>query len=140
MQDSSGGYHTALYLGRGVPDAWLTPGQHLSVSNLTGAYNVSTGHRDTYGVAIRTEGSPGSRVVDVELDGHVPTRDVQVQLPALATAGVERVVGGSFDAATHTVTLTPGSQEARITLGPAGRPDVSVQAQSTVPGSTPRRC
>jgi hypothetical protein len=47
---------------------------------------------------------------------------------------VERVAGGSFDAASHTVTLAPGSQEARISLGPAGRPDVSVQAQSTAPG------
>jgi hypothetical protein len=134
VQDSSGGYHTALYVGRGVPDAWLTPGQNISVTNLTGSYNVATGHRGTYGVRIRTTGGLSSRVVDVELDGHVPTKDVQVQLPALATAGVGRVAGGSFDAADHTVTLAPGSQEARITLGPAGRPGVSVQAQSTVPG------
>ncbi len=43
-------------------------------------------------------------------------------------------MGGSFDPAAHTVTLAPGSREARIILGPAGRPDVSVQAQSTAPG------
>ncbi len=111
----------------------------ISVTNLTGAYNVSTGHRDTYGVQIRTEGdhggrAGGSRIVDVELDGHVPTKDVQVQLPALATAGVESVAGGSFDPAAHAVTLAPGSREARIILGPAGRPDVSVTAHSTAPG------
>ena len=57
VQDSSG-YHTALYLGRGVPDAWLTPGQNISVTNLTGSYDVATGHRDTYGVQIRTEAVP----------------------------------------------------------------------------------
>ena len=26
--DGSFTYHTALYIGRGVPDAWIVPGQH----------------------------------------------------------------------------------------------------------------
>src|SRR5205085_11608470 len=45
VQAGDGSYHTALYLGRGVPDAWLAPGQHIAVSNLTASYDVSTGRR-----------------------------------------------------------------------------------------------
>jgi hypothetical protein len=134
VKDSSGAFHTALYVGRGVPDAWITPGQHIDVGNLTTSYNVGTGRRQTYGVRIDTSGHHGDRTVDVSLTGHVPGNDVQIQLPVLASAGVQRVQGGSFNATTHTVTLAPGHHEAQIQLGSAGRPGLSVTAQSTAPG------
>jgi alpha-galactosidase-like protein len=128
------GYHTALYVGRGVPDAWLTPGQHISVGNLTASYDVNSGRRATYGVQMDTTGQHGNRKVHVSLTGRLPTHDVRIQLPVLATAGVEAVHGGSFDAASHTVTLAPGSTDATIDLGPAGRPGLTVTADSTAPG------
>jgi NPCBM-associated, NEW3 domain of alpha-galactosidase len=131
---NDGSYHTALYLGRGVPDAWLTPGQRISVSNLTASYDESSGHRATYGVQIDTSGQPGNRTVHVSLTGRVPTQDVQVQFPVLASAGVEAVHGGSFDPASHSVTFAPGSTDVTINLGPAGRPDLAVTADSTAPG------
>jgi hypothetical protein len=134
VQANDGSYHTALYIGRGVPDAWVAPGQHISVSNLTGSYDVSNGHRSTYGVQIDTTGQHGSRKVHVTLTGRVPTQEMQIQLPVLASAGVEAVHGGSFDPASHSVTLAPGSSDVTIDLGPAGRPALSVTADSTAPG------
>ncbi len=134
VPDGSGGYHTALYLGRGVPDAWLAPGQHISVSNLTASYNAGTGRRGTYGVRVATTGRPGGRAVRVSLTGQVPTGDVRIQFPALASAGVEGVTGGSFDPASHTVTLAPGHHDVTIRLGRSGRPGITVMAQSTAPG------
>jgi hypothetical protein len=42
-QDGSFSYQTVLYVGRGIPDAWITPGQTIAVSNLTSSYNENTG-------------------------------------------------------------------------------------------------
>jgi hypothetical protein len=127
-------YHTALYIGRGVPDAWIAGGQTISVSNLTSSYDVNSGRRATYGVRIAVRGERADRVVQVTLTGRVPTDDVQVQLPVFASAGVRDVSGGRFDAATHTVTMDPGERTAAVRLGESGRPALAVQVASTVPG------
>jgi hypothetical protein len=132
-KDGSYGYQTALYVGRGVPDAWITPGQTVSAGNITSSYSEATGHRATYGVRISTRQEHGGRVVQVSLSGQVPGHDVQVQLPVFADAGVQSVSGGSYDTATHTVTMHGNSVQVR--LGQAARPSISVQVASTVPGS-----
>jgi hypothetical protein len=119
-----------LYIGRGVPDAWIQdPGQGIAVDNLTASYDVSTGRRATYGVHIQPS---GDNTVQVTLTGQVPTDNVQVQLPALADEGVRGVVGGRYDAATHTVLMT--SRFALIRLGDSARPELTVSVASTVPG------
>jgi hypothetical protein len=127
-------YQTALYVGRGVPDAWVTPGQTIAVGNLTSSYDEATGHRATYGVRISTRGDHGDRAVQVSLTGQLPGNDVQIQLPVFADAGVRGVSGGRYDAATHTVTMNPGQRAVTVELGQASRPTVSVQVASTVPG------
>ena len=132
--DGSSRYQTALYVGRGVPDAWITPGQTIAVDNLTSSYNETTGQRATYGVRISTRGDHGDRAVQVSLTGQLPGNDVQVQLPVFADAGVQDVSGGRYDAATHTVTMNPGQRAVTVELGQAGKPTVSVQVASTVPG------
>jgi choline dehydrogenase-like flavoprotein len=48
-KNGSQAYQTVLYVGRGVPDAWITPGQAIAVSNLTNSYDESNEHRKTYG-------------------------------------------------------------------------------------------
>jgi hypothetical protein len=132
-RNGSSGYQTVLYVGRGVPDAWITPGQDIAVDNLTTSYNEQSGRRDTYGVRIATFSQHGDRVVQVSLDGRLPGDDVRVQLPVFADAGVRSVDGGSYDAATHTVTMH--GREVRITLGQSGKPAVAVQTASTVAGT-----
>jgi len=118
-----------LYIGRGIPDAWLASGQTIAVGNLTASYDVRTGHRATYGVRLHTS---GDRTVRVTLTGDVPTRDIRVQLPAFASAGVKDVTGGRYDAGTHTVMM--GDREATIELGDSARPALTVGTASTVPG------
>src|SRR5580698_1146108 len=93
-KNGSFNYQTVLYVGRGVPDAWITPGQAIAVSNLTTSYNMYSGQRQTYGVRIATTSLAGSRVVTVSLSGHLPGTDVRVQLPVFADAGVRAVIGG----------------------------------------------
>jgi hypothetical protein len=132
--DGSTSYRTALYIGRGVPDAWIVPGQTISVGHLTASYDESTGRRDTYGVRISVGRGQGAPLVTVSLTGDVPGNDVAIQLPAFADMGVTAVLGGRYDAATHTVTLSPGRGSAVIQLGNAARPSVAVQVASTVPG------
>jgi hypothetical protein len=132
-KDGSYDYQTVLYVGRGVPDAWITPGQSITDNNITASYNEKTGHRDTYGLRITTTSARGQRVVRVSLSGHLPGNDVQVQLPVFADAGVRSVIGGSYDAATHTVTMHGGT--AWITLGQSGQPTVATTTASTVPGT-----
>ena len=131
--DGSFAYQTVLYIGRGVPDAWITPGQTIAVNNLTEAYNEATGDRHTYGVSIRTSEARGNRVVHVSVTGDAPRSTAQVQLPVFADAGVRSVSGGRYDAATHTVTME--GRDAWITLGRSAKPTVAVQTVSTVPGT-----
>ncbi len=128
------GYRPVLYIGRGVPDAWITPGQSVTVSNLTSSYDVASGRRGTYGVRITTGSRHGSRAVQVTLTGRVPSDDIQVQLPVFADAGVRSVTGGAYDAATHTVTVTPGRRAVQVLLGDAARPALQVSVTSTAGG------
>jgi hypothetical protein len=132
--DGSSRYQTVLYVGRGVPDAWMTPGQTIAVGKLTSSYNEATGHRATYGVRISTRGDHGDRAVQVSLTGQLPGNDVQIQLPVFADAGVRGISGGRYDTATRTVTMYPGQRAATVELGQASGPTVSVQVASTVPG------
>lgn len=133
--DASGtpSYRPVLYIGRGVPDAWITPGQTIAVGNLTASYNESTGVRQTYGVRISTRTEGKSRAVHVVVSGDPPAGPLEVQLPAFAHDGVSAVAGGSYDAATQTVTLNTDS--ATIRLGDAGRPTMSVQVTGDVAGT-----
>ena len=132
--DSAGtpSYRPVVYIGRGVPDAWISPGQTIAVGNLTSSYDQGTGARETYGVQISTVRQGGSRVVRVALSGAVPGGDQEIQLPVFADAGVSHVDGGHYDATTHTVTMS--GRYAAIVLGDAGRPTMSVQVASTVAG------
>jgi hypothetical protein len=134
---SGGGfaYKTALYVGRGVPDAWVTSGQTISVGNITSAYDEAPGRRSTYGVKISTHQMAGQKVVTVSLSGQLPGNDVQVQLPAFADEGVAGVAGGRYDPTSHTVTVNPGLREVAVVLGHAAKPAVSVAVASTVPGT-----
>lgn len=128
-------YHTALYVGRGVPDTWLASGQHVAIGNLTSSYNVSNGIRRTYGVDISTRSSGGGRQVAVSISGAAPSNDVRVQLPSFTSAGVREVSGGSWNASTGTVTITPGHRSVVVQLGASSKPTVSVTADSTVSGT-----
>ncbi|HEY2518863.1 MAG TPA: NEW3 domain-containing protein [Streptosporangiaceae bacterium] len=128
-------YQTALYVGRGVPDAWLTNGQNISVGNITSAYNESTGKRSTYGLKISTHTVLGQKVVTVALTGQLPGNDIQVQLPAFADEGVAGVVGGKYNASTHTVTVTSGLRAITVVLGHSAKPTASVSVASTVAGT-----
>jgi NPCBM-associated, NEW3 domain of alpha-galactosidase len=136
--DGSSSFRNVLYIGRGVPDAWLAPGQTISVSNLTSSYDVNSGRRATYGVRIHTSGSRAGKVVQVALSGQLPGPDIQIQLPALATAGVRGVIGGNYEVASHTVVMDPGRRVAEIFLGQAARPGLSVQVTGTAPGTHPQ--
>jgi NPCBM-associated, NEW3 domain of alpha-galactosidase len=133
-RDGALGYHTVLYIGRGVPDAWMVPGQAISVSNLTSSYDVTSGRRATYGARITVGTDRGDRIVHVALTGQVPTGDVQLQLPVFASAGVKDVTGGRYDAAAHTVIMDPRGRIAAVRLGESGRPALTLQVASTVPG------
>lgn len=130
--DGSLSYRPAVYIGRGVPDAWIVPGQTISVGNLTSSYDVSDGHRSTYWVRISVGGDADAPLVHVHVGGNAPGDDIEVQLPAFADEGVRFVAGGSYDAASHTVTLH--GHDAQIQLGDASRPAISVSVASTVPG------
>jgi uncharacterized repeat protein (TIGR01451 family) len=133
--DASGtpSYSPVVYIGRGVPDAWITPGQTISVNNLTSSYNESTGDRQTYGVRITTQTQGKSTAVHVVVSGDPPAGPLEVQLPAFADDGVSAVDGGTYDASTQTVTLNTDS--ATIRLGNAGRPTMSVQVASDASGT-----
>jgi hypothetical protein len=135
-QDGTFRYHDVLYVGRGIPDAWITPGQTVSVGNLTSSYDQRTGRRQTYRLHIATVGGRGTRMVRVRLGGHLPTGDIKVQLPVFASAGVRAVSGGSYDAATHTVTMQARGhrRSVEVWLGRSATPTVSMTTASTVPG------
>ena len=121
-----------LYIGRGVPDAWLVPGQSISVGNLTSSYDVSNGRRHTYDVRVSVSGDRKAPLVHVTVTGDVPGHDIAVQLPAFADEGVRSVAGGRYDAASHTLTLN--GRSGLIQLADASRPAITVSVASTVPG------
>jgi hypothetical protein len=130
--DGTPSFQNVIYIGRGVPDEWITPGQEISLRNLTASYDVGTGVRTTYRVDITTRAQQGNTVVKVNVDGPAPASNIQVQLPIFADAGVQKVSGGTYDASTESVTMT--SATTLITLGNAGRPSLNVQVASTVAG------
>jgi hypothetical protein len=105
-----------LYIGRGVPNAWVAPGQTMSVGNLTNTYDVASGSRSTYGVSIAVGGSSGARVVTVSLSGSLPGGTVNIQLPAFLTVGVSSVSGGTYNFSTHTVVASANT----VTINLAG--------------------
>jgi hypothetical protein len=109
-------YERPLYIGRGIPDAWLVSGQSISASNLTSAFDMSSCRRSTYAVTIRV-GSGAPRAITIELCGTLPGGPVRVELPIFDSVGVSAVTsGGSYDASTKTVTVTPGATTVVIQL------------------------
>ncbi len=108
-----------VYVGRGIPDAWVAAGQTVSVSNLTSTYASGAGSscsRATYGVSIATTKPGVGRVVTVTLSGAWPGGAVLLQLPSFLSAGVASVQGGTYDATSNTVTVTPGTMQIVVTL------------------------
>jgi hypothetical protein len=113
---SSFTYTRPLYIGRGIPDAWLATGQTVTATNLTSSFSMSTCQRSTYGVTISV-GSTSPRVVTVTLCGVLPGGAIYVQLPVFNSVGVASVTsGGSYDSSTKTVTVTPGATAVVIQL------------------------
>ena len=105
-----------LYIGRGVPNAWVSAGQTTSVGNLTNTYDMSSGSRSTYGVSLAVTKPGAGRVVTVNLSGSLPGGAVYIQLPIFSSVGVSGVTGGSYDSASHTVTANSGATTVTITL------------------------
>ncbi len=130
--DGTPRFQPVIYIGRGVPDAWITPGKTVSVDNLTSSFNETTGQRKTYGVDISTSKEGKASAVHVSVSGDVPAKNLEVQLPALADEGVQSVDGGKYNAATETVKMNGNSTIIR--LGNAAKPTVNVSVVSTVPG------
>ena len=124
-------YHTALYIGRGVPDQWIAAGQTIAVNNITSS--DLNDDRATYGVRISTRVADGHRVVTVALTGKLPGNDIRIQLPVFAEAGVVAVRGGRYDAATQTV--YPAARSVSVVLGDSAKPAVTVTTTSTAPGT-----
>jgi len=127
--DGTPDFQPVVYIGRGVPNAWITPGQTIAVNNITSDLNETTGQRQTYGVSISTANEGGTTAVHVSLSGQTPGSDYRVQLPIFADDGVQSVSGGSYDASTQTVTMNGNSTIIR--LGQAAKPTVSVSVDST---------
>ncbi|MFC0111687.1 hypothetical protein [Kibdelosporangium aridum] len=109
-------YNKPLYIGRGIPDTWIAPGQTVAVNNITSSYNITTGARSTYGVSLSTTRPSTSRVITVSLTGTLPGGPVFVQLPVFASSTVTSVAGGTYNSSSRTVTVTPGNSQITITL------------------------
>jgi Ricin-type beta-trefoil lectin domain-like len=109
-------YTRPLYIGRGIPNTWIAPGQTIAVNNITSSMNIDAGSRSTYGVSLAVTRPGTGRVITVNLSGTLPGGAVLVQLPVFASSSVVSVTGGTFDANTRTVTVTPGTTQAVITL------------------------
>jgi hypothetical protein len=109
-------YTRPLYIGRGVPNAWVQAGATISVGNLTNAYDTASGTRSTYGVSLAVTSPGGGRVVTVNLTGTPPGGAVLIQLPVFFTVGVNAVSGGTYNSGTHTVTANAGASTVTITL------------------------
>jgi hypothetical protein len=109
-------YTRPLYVGRGIPDAWLATGQTIAAQNLTSTFDMTSCGRSTYGVTISV-GASSPRIITVDLCGVLPGGPVLVELPIFMSVGVANVVsGGTYDATTQTVTVTPGAMSVVIQL------------------------
>lgn len=109
-------YTRPLYIGRGIPNTWIAPGQTVAVNNVTSSINVDTGTRSTYGVSLSTTRPSTGRVITVNLTGTLPGGPVLIQLPIFASSTVVTVTGGTFNATTRTVTANEGASQVVITL------------------------
>ncbi|MBP2326740.1 hypothetical protein JOF56_007125 [Kibdelosporangium banguiense] len=109
-------YTKPLYLGRGIPNTWIAPGQTVAVSNVTSSYNAGSGARSTYGVSFSTSRPGTGRVITVDLTGTLPNGPIYVQLPVFAGSTVTAVSGGTYNSANRTVTVTSGARQITITL------------------------
>ena len=105
-----------LWIGRGIPDAWIQPGQTIAANNLTNALDVGTGARTTYGVSIGVTRPATQRVITVNLSGTLPGGAVLIQLPIFSSVGVASVSGGTLDSTGTTVIATAGATQVTITL------------------------
>jgi hypothetical protein len=107
-----------LFIGRGIPNAWIAPGQTIAVNNITSTINIDTGARTTYGVSLATTRPGTGRVITVTLSGTrpQPAGAISIQLPVFATSSVVSVTGGTFNAQTQTVTANAGATQIAITL------------------------
>ncbi len=108
-----------VYVGRGIPDAWVAAGQTIAVSNLTSSYaesTVTSCARSTYGVSIAVTKPASQRVVTFSLSGTWPGGAILLQLPSFQSSGVSSAEGGTYDATAHTVTVTSGTTQVIVTL------------------------
>ena len=108
-----------VYVGRGIPDAWVAAGQTIGASNLTSSYAQSTPSscaRSTYGISIAVTKPGSQRVLTFSLSGTWPGGAVLLQLPSFQSSGVSKADGGAYDATSHTVTVTPGTTLVTVTL------------------------
>ena len=105
-----------LYIGRGIPNTWITSGQTISVSNITNSFNVTTGARTTYGVSLVVTKPGTGRVITVSLTGTPPAGTVAIQLPIFNSVAVSSVTGGTYNSSTQTVTAATGASTITITL------------------------
>ena len=87
-----------------------------SGNNVTSSFNIDTGARTTYGVSLVVTQPGAGRVITVNLTGTLPGGAVNIQLPVFATSTVTAVTGGTFNAATRTVTANAGVNQVVITL------------------------
>jgi hypothetical protein len=109
-------YTQPLFIGRGIPNTWIAAGQTIAVSNMTSAFNISSGARTTYGVSIAVSKPASTRVVTVTLTGTPPSGPVIIQLPVFLTTGVTSVSNGTYNSTTHTVTASTGATQITMTL------------------------
>src|SRR6185437_9412979 len=105
-----------LYIGRGIPNTWITSGQTISVSNITNSFNVTTGARTTYGVSLVVTKPGTGRVITVSLTGTPPAGTVAIQLPIFNSVAVSSVTGGTYNSSTQTVTAATGASTITINL------------------------
>jgi hypothetical protein len=109
-------YTRPLYVGRGIPNTWIAPGQTIAAGNLTSSFDTASNARRTYGVSLTVSKPGAGRVITVNLSGTLPGGAVLVQLPIFSSVAVTGVTGGTFNATTHTVTATSGATQVVITL------------------------
>jgi hypothetical protein len=109
-------YARPLYIGRGIPNTWIAPGQTIALNNITSSFNITTAARSTYGVSLAVTRPGTGRVITVNLTGTLPGGPVLVQLPIFASSTVVSVSGGTYNSATRTVTVNQGTTQVAITL------------------------
>ena len=100
-EESSG----VLVVGRGVPDAWVTPGKVVKV----------TGFPTTDGSRLSLTIGSGSGRVTLEMTGALPSAQVAFQLPQFVD-NIARTTAGRTVQSTGTVWLAPGTSKVTVQL------------------------